>query len=196
VLFFSVLLLTAAMVMVGVGATMVMENDREQQQATNSNNNLNSNNDDMPSGTTNTDNDTGAPTAVPLSIPTASSTIPPSSLTQGPDSSTTATPAIPTVVTVYLTGGRFIDDALTALPDQLATLPFDNNDPTSTFLVHLGDWNSPFSTGCDETSYQTNVDLFSQSSIPVYFVPGDNEYNGTYGTAPPLPPHHPYHPFD
>ena len=184
VLCFSVLLLVAAMVMVGVGATMAMEKDREQQQATNLNNN-----DDMPSGT-DTDFATKAPTTVPPSFPTPSSTLPPTALTQGPDSST---PVIPAVVTLYLTGGRFIDEALIALPDQLASLPYENNDPTTTFLVHLGDWNSPFSTECDETSYETNVDLFSHSSIPVYFVPGDNEYNGTYGTAPPIPSHNPHH---
>jgi len=189
VLLFSVLLLVVAMAMVGVGATMAMEKNREQQQATDNNNNPDSNNDDMPSGT-NTDFDTKAPTGVPLSVPTPSSTLPPIALTQGPDSST---PAIPTVVTVYLTGGRFIDEALIALPDQLGTLPYENNDPTTTFLVHLGDWNSPFSTQCDESSYETNVDLFSHSSIPVYFVPGDNEYNGTYGTAPPIPFHNPHH---
>jgi hypothetical protein len=45
---------------------------------------------------------------------------------------------------------------------------------------YSGDWNSPFATSCVESYYyQTNVDLYKQSAIPVYFVPGDNEFNGT-----------------
>ena len=184
VLFFSVLFLITAMVVVGVGTTMSMENDREQQEAMNNSNNIIATNDDIPFGT-NADFRTGAPRAVPLPSPTSSSTNPPTTtLTQGPDS--------PTVVTLYLTGGRFTDEAFTEIPDQLASLPYDNNDPTTTFLVHLGDWNS---TDCAETSYETNVNLFSDSSIPVYFLPGDHDYNGTYGTAHPIPSHHPhYHP--
>jgi hypothetical protein len=71
--------------------------------------------------------------------------------------------------------GRYIDNALAELPDQLRALPaLDGN----TVIFHLGDWNSPFATGCIESSYQLNQDLYSSSSVPVYFVPGDNEYNG------------------
>mmetsp|Transcript_4098 Transcript_4098/g.6852 ORF Transcript_4098/g.6852 Transcript_4098/m.6852 type:complete len:226 (-) Transcript_4098:112-789(-) len=44
-------------------------------------------------------------------------------------------------------------------------------------MVHLGDWNSPFSTECDEESYQQVSLLYEASAVPVYFIPGDNEYN-------------------
>lgn len=44
-------------------------------------------------------------------------------------------------------------------------------------MIHLGDWNSPFATQCSEQSYQDVDALFSTSSVPVYFIPGDNEYN-------------------
>jgi hypothetical protein len=88
-----------------------------------------------------------------------------------------ATPApTGTTVSFFVTGGRFTGDSLAALPEQLQSLP--NLDGNSV-MFHLGDWNSPFATSCVESSYQTNVALYNQSAIPVYFVPGDNEFNGT-----------------
>jgi hypothetical protein len=169
----SVLLLLGAISKVGVGAALAM--DKHKQEA----------------NTLNAFSDTQAPTVAPTmrdgadvpdldgSDETASPVSPVSSPT-GPSSSTsgpTAAPILSSKVTFYLTGGRFIDDALTALPDQLASLP---NKDGHTVMFHLGDWNSPFATECDEQSYQTNVDLYSNSTVPVYFVPGDNEYNGEY----------------
>jgi len=74
--------------------------------------------------------------------------------------------------TFYVIAGRFTEDAVLALPGQLQTLPED------TILVHLGDWNSPFATSCVEETYQDNVELYQNSKAPVYFVPGDNEFNG------------------
>lgn len=91
---------------------------------------------------------------------------------------TTASPsAAPTSSTVsfFVTGGRFTGDTLEALPEQLPTLPnLDGN----TVMFHLGDWNSPFATSCVESSYEANVELYQESGVPVYFVPGDNEFNG------------------
>jgi len=80
------------------------------------------------------------------------------------------------VTTFFVTAGRFTNDALTQLPEQLRTLPVRGG---TSFLVHLGDWNSPYATQCDAQSYQDVNDLYSNSSIPVYFVTGDNEFNGT-----------------
>ena len=79
------------------------------------------------------------------------------------------------VTTFFVTGGRFTNDALVQLPEQLKTLPVRGG---TSFMVHLGDWNSPYATQCDKQSYQDVDDLFSNSSIPVYFVPGDNDFNG------------------
>ena len=79
------------------------------------------------------------------------------------------------VTTFFVTGGRFTNDALVQLPGQLKTLPVRGG---TSFMVHLGDWNSPYATQCDKQSYQDVDDLFSNSSIPVYFVPGDNDFNG------------------
>lgn len=90
----------------------------------------------------------------------------------------TSAPSESSVVSFYIIGGRFTGDTLAALPENLASLP--NIDGSGTVMFHLGDWNSPFATYCSEESYQENVNLYKNSSVPVYFIPGDNEYNGTY----------------
>ena len=94
-----------------------------------------------------------------------------------PGTPTQAPTAMPTsnTVSLFVTAGRFTGDARDKLPDQLPTLP---NVDGATVMVHLGDWNSPFATSCSELSYQENAELYSKSNVPVYFVPGDNEYNG------------------
>jgi hypothetical protein len=78
-------------------------------------------------------------------------------------------------VSFFVTGGRFTGDSLAILPEQLTTLP--NLDGNS-ILFHLGDWNSPFATSCVESSHEINDELYQNSALPVYFVPGDNEFNG------------------
>jgi hypothetical protein len=83
----------------------------------------------------------------------------------------------PYVTTFFVTGGRFTNDDLTLLPSQLRSMPVRGG---TSFLVHLGDWNSPYATRCDKQSYEDVGNLFSNSSMPVYFIPGDNDYNGTY----------------
>jgi hypothetical protein len=83
----------------------------------------------------------------------------------------------PYVTTFFVTGGRFTNDDLSLLPSQLQSMPARGG---TSFLVHLGDWNSPYATRCDKQSYDDVSDLFSNSSMPVYFIPGDNDYNGTY----------------
>jgi hypothetical protein len=84
----------------------------------------------------------------------------------------------PEVFTFYVTGGRYSDDEKALVPERLENLP--KNMGTS-FLLHIGDWNSP-SGGCEEQMYQDANTLFSTSSVPVYMVPGDNEYNGKLNT--------------
>ena len=125
--------------------------------------------------------ETRAPTVTPTIAPTAEPTVEP----------TTGTPTIagtfaetdaPTqdsgpstnVVTFYATAGRFQGDDLNQLEANLPSLPTDNG---KAFMVHLGDWNSPFATNCDPDSYDVVDQTYSGSSVPVYFVPGDNEYN-------------------
>lgn len=81
---------------------------------------------------------------------------------------------MPTVF--YVTGGRPQSSALTQYSTLLSTLPDEGN----SFMVNVGDWNSPFATGCNEQSYQDVDALYSLTSVPVYFVPADNEYNDWY----------------
>jgi hypothetical protein len=74
-------------------------------------------------------------------------------------------------------GGRFDGEDTKTLENGLKSLPITDG---NTILIHLGDWNSPYSTSCVEDSFITNVDSYQKSSVPVYFVPGDNEYNGKF----------------
>lgn len=61
------------------------------------------------------------------------------------------------------------DDAI--LQQQIADLP-----PDAEFLVHVGDIKSG-SSPCDDAVY-TKVDgLLSKAKVPVFIIPGDNEWN-------------------
>lgn len=93
------------------------------------------------------------------------------------DSSTMQSPAPtfdPNVIEFFVIGGRFTGDKLSELSSQLTALPTRGE---SSFLIHLGDWNSPYTTNCDEQSFKDVDNLYSASSIPVYFIFGDNDYN-------------------
>ena len=81
---------------------------------------------------------------------------------------------IPTATTVlYLMAGRPPSSSLQELNGLLGTIP----DEGDSFMVHLGDWNSPVDTSCNEQSYQDISDKYSSCPFPVFFIPGDNEYN-------------------
>ena len=111
-------------------------------------------------------------TEVPTYVPSNATTI-----TAIPTVVPTVSPTLSTV-NFFVMGGRFDgEEDVSALTDGLQSLPvMDDN----TVLFHLGDWNSPYATSCEEDSFITNVGIYNQSSVPVYFVPGDNEYNGTF----------------
>ena len=116
-----------------------------------------------------TKNPTRSPTLSPTKNPTSSPTLPP---TKAPTQSPTIS-----MINFFVMGGRFDGDDRNTLASGLLSLPsFDEN----TILVHLGDWNSPYTTSCVESSFLDNVDIYQKSSVPVYFVPGDNEYNGKF----------------
>lgn len=119
---------------------------------------------------------TGAPTENPTKTPLDSTLVPNSNTTGIPADDSTGELSISSAVNFFAIGGRFDDEALSALTDDLQTLPNING---NTVMFHLGDWNSPYATSCEESSYSQNVEVYQQSSIPVYFVPGDNEFNGT-----------------
>lgn len=57
------------------------------------------------------------------------------------------------------------------LPRQIAELPRDGE-----FLVHVGDIKTG-STPCDEAVYNKVFGMLAQSPVPVFIIPGDNEWN-------------------
>ena len=124
-------------------------------------------------------NEVAAPTdppqvvSPPTEVPVGDTAAP---TTGAPMKAPTTPEPMDTMVQFFVTGGRFTGDALESLPGQLQTLPNIDGD---TVLFHLGDWNSPYATSCVESSYTDNVELYQNSAVPVYFVPGDNEFNGT-----------------
>ncbi|KAL3917716.1 MAG: hypothetical protein SGILL_004581 [Bacillariaceae sp.] len=116
---------------------------------------------------------TEPPVVVATTVPAETSA--PTATTTSKDTATGTEMPAANVINFFTMGGRFDEeDELTILNAGLPSLP---NMDGNTILFHLGDWNSPYATSCVESSFTDNVDLFSQSSIPVYFVPGDNEFN-------------------
>ncbi len=61
------------------------------------------------------------------------------------------------------------DDQL--LPRQIAQLPHDG-----LFAVHVGDI-KPGSAPCDEAVYRKVSGMLGQSPLPMFIIPGDNEWN-------------------
>ena len=58
-----------------------------------------------------------------------------------------------------------------ALPQQISDLPEE-----SEFVVHLGDIKSG-KAPCDEVIYQRVAEILAKSKIPLFIIPGDNEWN-------------------
>lgn len=76
------------------------------------------------------------------------------------------------LVTFYVMGDvpyKPAEDAL--LPQQIAKLPAD-----AEFVVHVGDIKGG-QTACDEGVYQKVSGMLLQSKVPVFIIPGDNEWN-------------------
>lgn len=61
------------------------------------------------------------------------------------------------------------DDVL--LPKQIAELPSDGE-----FLIHVGDI-KPGGAACDEAVFAKVSGMLSKSRLPVFIIPGDNEWN-------------------
>lgn len=52
----------------------------------------------------------------------------------------------------------------------------NNETPKSNFIIHVGDI-KPGPTPCDESVYLNVSNILKKSKVPVYIVPGDNEFN-------------------
>ena len=126
------------------------------------------------------------------SVPTPSSTTVPSTR---PTSLPTAVPSItPTVrptpspvvfdtvsVSFYVMAGHFPESQSSQLGQLPAVEAPQADGPTLVyqalpFLVHLGSWNSN-PAQCPQTLYQSIAKQYQTSSVPVFFVLGDQEFN-------------------
>jgi hypothetical protein len=68
------------------------------------------------------------------------------------------------------------DDLL--LPQQIAELPRD-----AEFVVHLGDIKTGASP-CSEAVYMKVADMLGKAVVPVFIIPGDNEWNDCHNVTP------------
>ena len=122
--------------------------------------------------------ETLAPTLAPTLSPTATPAPvwPPTfSPTAQPSTAAPTQPIDLEEIRFYLTAGQYRGVDLEEAPNRLKELPTRLG---TSFLVHMGDWNNPAQTNCDEASYEAIADLYRSSSVPVYFVVGDSEYTG------------------
>jgi hypothetical protein len=157
VISFSAALLIGAVILIGVGASLAMDK-------------MESSNVQNPAPP-----ETASPVAVPAppttktlapsasmqqtTAPIDAPTLPPSisSATDAPTSGriqpqnpgTPASTVNSTVINFFAMAGRFDDDELPTLIENLQSLP---NMDGNTILFHLGDWNSPYATSCVESS--------------------------------------------
>jgi hypothetical protein len=132
---------------------------------------------DAGSGTGNSDNTTGWSDLVRMSFAATAG--------RYPDELAQQIPALLPNFTSTKTVTAAVDGGGQQVTEQQADDDGGGNDAVNgdvesllQFVAHLGDWNSPEYTGCDGAAYQDIADLFTASTVPVYFVPGDNEYNG------------------
>ena len=199
VLLFSVVLLLGAIVLVGVGAALALQegDDPPASWATN----RGDVGDDLPK--TGSFAPAATPTSSPVSpaiamatmMPTLRTTVAPTpspvaptpspvtrtptlSPSSMPSATESETPSLaptepfdPDKLVFYAMAGRANNELVTQ--QELARLPRRGG---TSFLMHLGGWNAD--DMCPEQAYQDTAAWYSPTSIPVYFLMGENEYNG------------------
>lgn len=163
----SVLLLIGAMILVVVGLFLAMSDEDDRNASDNA---LNDGNGFtvppiLPSQTSAPVPETGVSTTPPGEV---------SSPTLQPTEAPVASPQTDTnLLVLYVTTGGFQVE-----PEQFGMIP---TGPGNSFLVQLGNWND--ANRCDDADYDEVKDLFSYSSVPVYFVVGNREYLGKSADA-------------
>ena len=128
--------------------------------------------------------ETDEPTPSPTLKPTSNPTLPPtpsptlnptSNPTSSPTSPPTSSPTNPIIqkFTFYVMGDiPYSDDEKEQLKIQLTDLPYDGD-----FIVHVGDVHKTKRTKCAKSAYSDVRDiLLDYSSIPVFVLPGDNDW--------------------
>ena len=123
---------------------------------------------------------TVSPTTGPTKTPTNAPTDEPSvSLSDSPTVTDSYQPTLPPTSspTRLSTETKFFTLANRNRADKtashLSTFPNERNE----FLVHLGNWNIKDPTQCEESAYANTANIYSNSSIPVFFLPGKYEWN-------------------
>ena len=145
----SVLLLLGAMILVIVGVFLALKDDDTTDSA------LAEGNRTFPPN----DQTTPAPVLAPTSAPSA------------PPASQMPSQVNPNLLTFYVTMGEF--------DGELDDLSGISSGIGNTFMVHLGDWNTNVTeNGCEDMDFDGIESLYSNSSVPVYFVVGSKEYSG------------------
>jgi len=112
-----------------------------------------------------------ANTVTPVSSNTFSPTTNPRVLNE-PTIAPTSTPSsapTPLISTIYVTAG--ILPNTDEISETLSNLP---GTVENSFLIHLGDWNNVTDVSCDGATFEAVSDFYRRSSLPVYFVVGDN----------------------
>lgn len=79
-------------------------------------------------------------------------------------------------ITFYAIGDvPYTDDQRKKLTGQMTSLKNDAD-----FLIHLGDIRSNNKLDCQNTEFSGLAEMLKLSPIPVFIIPGDNEYTGKY----------------
>lgn len=129
-----------------------------------------------PSTSSPTGNITNNPsTAMPSYEPSSvSPTNVPSMLSTLQPSASVIPTQVPTIekneVSFFVLSGNANTPELAA---KLGELPVNDGE----WLVHLGNWNDVEANSCIEENYELIAETYSNTSVPVYFVPGENEWN-------------------
>jgi hypothetical protein len=154
----SVLLLVGAMVLVVVGLVLAMSSNDEDTNA-------------LTGGGNGTFPPSTQTTLAPAATPTIDETLPPTAPPS--DFPSTSMPSLmdADLLTIYVTMGEIGDEF-----EQLSSIPTASG---NSFMVHVGNWNTDIiEDGCEDMDYDEVKGIYSSSSVPVYFVVGDNEYGG------------------
>jgi hypothetical protein len=110
-----------------------------------------------------TNNPTESPTVSPIVITNDPTNMPTSALP-------TSTPTLPTNIISFYVMSRYRSPDLGV---KVGSLPSSDVD----FLIHLGNWNNANPEKCRPKAYRRTATQFENSTVPVLFVPGRDEWN-------------------
>jgi hypothetical protein len=115
-------------------------------------------------------------TDVPSHVPTLSKTLVPSSYpsivqSDYPTLTPTEVPSVSALSASFFTlsNNRRTEDMVS----KLSSLPLEHGE----WLIHLGNWNNQNPERCTRRAYNNTANLYTNSPVPVFFVPGKLEWN-------------------